>query len=262
MKNIPHDYYLKFVDGSVLSEVFGFHVKGNYVTHDAFNHMSYLHSISPVDLQTLTGNEVRLYPDMNLSVPLNVNSSSVLSRNESAEYFNDIDIPFATVENLISPLLGKKGGGYKRGYPSGGALYPIEVFICSLRENSKKWPFDEKVIHLLPNSREFEMVKNTFDCGVLQRSMLSRSSGIGMPSIAVVYVAYFPKTIFKYRYRGYRLALMEAGSIYMLVELQAKILNLRCRLWSGFTDTMLTKSMGLNPAIFSPLCVHFIGGNQ
>lgn len=263
MKSIPHDYYLKFTDSAVLAEVFDFHIKGNYVSHDAFNHMSYLHGINSVDLQALTGNELRLYPDMGSSIPLNVNaSSSTLDRNESCDYFDGGEVLFSAVESLMVPLLGKSKNSYKRGYPSGGALYPVEVFVCSLNENSKSWPFTEKVIHLLPNAGEFEIVQNTFDSRGLKKSMLPIKSGIGTPPLAIVYVAYLPKTIFKYRYRGYRLALMEAGSIYMLVELQAKLLNLRCRLWSGFTDTMLCKSMGLNPAVFSPLCVHFIGGNQ
>lgn len=261
MKTLPHDYYLKFTDGTVLSEILEFHNKGNYTLHHAFKHISYLHNICPTDLDTLTGKEINLYPDMHLSVPVNCKNKTPtsLARNESFEFFKKVEIPFPTIENLILPLLSRKKDSHKRGYPSGGALYPIEIFICSLNEDSTSWPFSEKILHLLPHSRAFEKIQNSFTSRVLKDAILPIGSDIGTPDIAIIYIAYLPKTIFKYRYRGYRLALMEAGSIYMLIELQAKRFNLRCRLWSGFTDTMLCKAIGLNPAIFTPLCVHFIG---
>lgn len=258
---LPHDYYLKFTDSTVLSEVLDFHNKGNYTLHEAFQNISYLHALSATDLETLTGKEIRLYPDMHLSAPLNCTSTvhPSLIRHGSCEEFSHTETPFSTIENLFQPLLGRLKDSHKRGYPSGGALYPIETFVCSLNEESNSWPFTEKALHLLPHSRAFEIVQNASSCKTLKESMLSSPSAIGSPNIAIVYIAYLPKTLCKYRYRGYRLALMEAGSIYMLIELQAKSLGLRCRLWSGFNDTMLCKALGLNPAIFSPLCIHFIG---
>lgn len=96
----------------------------------------------------------------------------------------------------------------------------------------------------------------------IRKAILSNIEDIGSPSIALIYVAYLPKTLFKYRYRGYRLALMEAGSMYMLIELQVAALHLSCRLWSGYTDHMLSKAIGLNPALFNPICVHLIGHSQ
>lgn len=261
MTTMPHDYYLKFTDSEVLSDIQAVHNKGNYTLHSAFKHMSYLHSLTPFDLDSLTGKELHLYPDMNLSTPLHRASIThhALMRNESCVTFKKSNIAFSTIEQLISPLLNTHPTSHKRGYPSGGALYPVEVFICSLNESPEHWPFVEKVLHLLPYSRALETVQNTLSSKHLKDSILCPPSTLGTPALALVYVAYWPKTLFKYRYRGYRLALMEAGSMYMLIELQAKALDLRCRLWSGFTDSMLCKSLGLNPALFSPLCVHFIG---
>ena len=93
----------------------------------------------------------------------------------------------------------------------------------------------------------------------LKAALLSSPNAIGAPGLAIIYTIYMPKNLFKYRYRGYRMALMEVGSIYMLVELQAKALGLGCRLWSAYTDSMLCKALGINPALFFPVCVHFIG---
>ncbi|KPH00259.1 microcin B17 processing protein McbC [Pseudomonas sp. RIT-PI-q] len=260
MNSAPHDYYLKFMDSIVHTETLDFHTKGNYTILDAFEHSTRLHNINDHELAQLTGNELRLYPDMNLTIPIHpeTDNNRIITRNDSAERFSNASIKFSKIEELILPILSSKKNSHKRGYPSGGALYPTEVFICSLTDN-ESWPCPEKILHILPNSREFEIVQGTQVIDDLKQAVLSAPGNIGNPSIAIVYAIYIPKTLFKYRYRGYRLALMEVGSIYMLIELRAKQLGLRCRLWSAYTDTMLNKAIGLNPTLFFPMCVHFIG---
>lgn len=260
MNSIPHDYYLRFIDPVVYDEVLDFHSKGNYIIHPAFEPSTALHFIDDKHLANLTGNELRLYPDMDICLPSKINKvPSPLNRNESCEKFTEANLKFNTIEELISPLISNNIESYKRGYPSGGALYPVEVFICSLMSNESTWPCPEKILHLLPQSARFEIMQNSECTRELRSAILPTSGTIGAPSLAIIYVAYLPKTMFKYRYRGYRLALMEAGSIYMLIDLQAKNLNLQSRLWSAYTDSMLCKSLGLNPALFLPLAVQFVG---
>ncbi|SKB01973.1 SagB-type dehydrogenase domain-containing protein [Pseudomonas extremaustralis] len=262
MKNIPHDYYLRFVDAWVYEEVLDFHSKGNFTLHRAFKDRVGLHFLNEKQLVQLTGNELVLYPDMDLTVGFALPKEDIenhLSRNESCERFLSESLDFADVERLIFPLLSKEGGSYKRGYPSAGALYPAEIFICSLSNENTSWPEAGKILHLLPRSRKFEIMQGEADPELLKSAIMESANDIGSPSMAIIYVAYMPKSLFKYRYRGYRMSLMEIGSIYMLVELQAKSLGLACRLWSAYTDSMLCKVLGVNPALFFPMCVHFIG---
>lgn len=262
MKNIPHDYYLRFIDAAVYDEVLEFHSKGNFTFHKATQERTSLHRLDEKLLGQLTGNELALYPDMDLTVEFTLSQEDrerSLYRNESCEYFLPLPIDFSDVEKLMCPLLSRSMGSYKRGYPSGGALYPAEIFLCSLTEENPTWPCAGKILHLLPKSRKFEVMQIDIDIQQLKAALLSSSTDIGTPSLAIVYAIYMPKNLFKYRYRGYRMALMEIGSIYMLVELQAKSLGLSCRLWSAYTDSMLCKVLGVNPTLFLPMCVHFIG---
>ncbi|MBY8945007.1 SagB/ThcOx family dehydrogenase [Pseudomonas sp. SH10-3B] len=262
MKNIPHDYYLRFVDASVYEDVLDFHSKGNFVFHKAFETRTGLHCLSEEYLKQLTGNELTLYPDMDLTTDLESSDEERgrwLYRNESCERFLPSSLDFSDVKKLMFPLLSRCRGTYKRGYPSGGALYPAEIFLCSLTKENSTWPGVGTILHLLPVSRKFEIMQLEVDVEKLKAALLSSPNDIGDPSLAIIYVAYMPKNLFKYRYRGYRMALMEIGSIYMLVELQAKSLGLACRLWSAYTDSMLCKVLGVNPALFFPMCVHFIG---
>ena len=49
-------------------------------------------------------------------------------------------------------------GSVRRPYPSGGALYPIEVFLCRLSENTENWQAGTNVYHYLPLSQALEPV--------------------------------------------------------------------------------------------------------
>ncbi|MDQ0653566.1 SagB-type dehydrogenase domain-containing protein [Pseudomonas cedrina] len=262
MKNIPHDYYFRFIDPSVYEDVLDFHCKGNFTFHNAIKDRTCLHRLDEKHLAQLTGNELTFYPDMNLTVEMTLSQEDREKssyRNESCKHFSPLPLNFSDVEKLMWPLLSRSSDSYKRGYPSGGALYPAEIFLCSLTEENSNWPCVGKILHLLPGSRKFEVMQIGTDIEELKAALLPLSHDIGMPSLALIYAVYMPKNLFKYRYRGYRMALMEVGSIYMLVELQAKSLGLACRLWSAYTDSMLCKALGINPALFFPMCVHFIG---
>jgi SagB-type dehydrogenase family enzyme len=265
MKNIPHDYYLKLLDPIVYEDTLEFHCKGNFTIHDCVRNISRLHNLQPKLLADLTGNELQLYPDMDITLndsPLEtLYTTNPLHRDFSCDFFDGFSATFESIKQLISPLLSKNKNTHKRGYPSAGALYPVEVFCCSLSPFNI-WPCPEKVLHLLPNSRKFEVLQDSHDITPLKDAILPTGNGIGNPSHAIVYMMYMPKTLFKYRYRGYRLALMETGSMYMLVDLQCKALKLKSRQWSGYTDNMVCKALGLNPTLFYPSCVQFIGGTK
>lgn len=262
MKNIPHDYYLRFIDASVYDEVLEFHSKGDFTFHNAIKERTRLHGLDEKHLVQLTGNELAFYPDMDLSVAISLSQEErekSLYRNVSCDRFLPSVLDFSDIEKLMYPLLSRTQDSFKRGYPSGGALYPAEVFLCSLTKENTNWPCAGRVLHLLPKSRKFEMMQVEPSLEELKAAILFPPHDIGSPSLALIYAIYLPKNLFKYRYRGYRMALMEVGSIYMLVELQAKSLGLSCRLWSAYTDWMLCKVLGVNPALFLPVCIHFIG---
>lgn len=259
MNSLPSDYYLRFSDPDVLEDINKFHKKGSFIFHESVSDISHLHNLSNTDLEQLTGNELLLKPSLSNTIDdlseYSLNPLDHLHRNTSCDFFSSKPVPFNIVKNLVSPLL-SKGKTHKRGYPSGGALYPVECFICSLNKDN---PWQENILHLLPKTKSFEVVESSFDIEFLEKAILPNNSNIGKPSFAVIYVGYIPKTIFKYKYRGYRLALMETGSMYMLLDLNAKRLGLRNRVWSAYTDDQVCKALGLNPALAFPFAVQFFG---
>ncbi len=248
------------MDPLVFEEVENFHRKGNFVFHGSVDDISYLHDLSDSSLGKLTGNELSVtqgLSDFSEFRPCEyLKEEHPLFREESTDSFSDKGVSFDAVTKLVSPLM-CKGESFKRGYPSGGALYPIETFICSLSEKNN-WPNGKRILHLLPRSGEFELLHEVDSLGMVS-ALAPKNHDLGSPSFAVVYVSYLPKTLFKYRYRGYRLALMETGSMYMLLTLQAQYLGLGSRVWSAYTDDKVCKMLRLNPSLSHPFAVQFFG---
>ncbi|WAH55617.1 SagB/ThcOx family dehydrogenase [Pseudomonas silvicola] len=262
MHNIPHEHFLKSCDPQVLDETLAFHALGNYCLHPATSNLTILHGIDHSTLTLLSGKELRydLLQENTLNSenlgPLPPNSP--LNRDRSCDRFTDDPISFPTVKGLLSALTTASAEGHHRLYPSGGALYPVDVFCCRLGPGNDRWPSESDILHLLPASRKLEIIVATQPDDYLKEALLGQSF-IGTPYLALIYVAFLPKTLFKYRYRGYRLALMEVGSMYMLVDLQCRALGLKNRVWSGYTDHMVSNALSINPGLAVPLCVQFVG---
>lgn len=262
--SIPHDQYLRYIDHDVLEETLTFHCKGNYLIHPLNQHMSTLHHLSDTELSTLTGNELQLNildsgtEDAQRKM-IALDPQHPLHRENSPSFFEPKQLTFPEIKNILSPLLCKTASSYHRGYASGGALYPVDVFCCNLQHTPSDWPDATPILHVLQRSRSFEKITHTTDSALLHQIFGRTITEIGNPAVALIYFIYLPKALFKYRFRGYRLSLLEAGEMAMLIDLRCKELNLRNRLWSGFTDHEITQALNLNPAFFLPVCIQFIG---
>lgn len=261
MANLPHDEYLDYIDPEVYSKIIDFHELTNYIIHESTKKITRLHYHSADTISRLTGNQLEVTPcGKRIAVKLEcLADEHPLMRAESLNTFAPKGVCFKNLIQVLAPLVVRNGNASKRGFPSGGALYPVETFICRLNDNVSGWPCDEDVLHLLPQEKAFEPIATLHGRSHLRSAIIPDHSGIGKPSTAIVLAAYLPKTVFKYRYRGYRLGLMEAGSMYQLIELSAKHYNLRTRVWAGFCDHMITTSFGLNPTLYLPLCTVLIG---
>lgn len=267
MRESSHDQYLSLTKIDILDEVGTFHAKGNFILHEAFLEKTYLHLLSDDQISALMNTELRLSPGDPINIPDLLHESGtenkdLLKRKESCSRFKTASLTFNTIVNLAEPMLSRGCNNFKRYYPSAGALYPVEAFIFNIDNSVIDWPCTEQVLHVLPNSKRLEPITGTRKTTHLRRAILPANSDIGTPSVAIIYVAYTPKSIFKYRYRGYRFCLMEVGSLYMLLDLHCKALKLSNRMWSGYTDTMICKALGLNPALFLPLAVQLIGSSD
>jgi hypothetical protein len=77
------------------------------------------------------------------------------------------------------------------------------------------------------------------------------------PILHLSIASFLKKLYSSYRYRGYRMALMEAGSMYQNAGLVADQIGLRNRVWAGFTDSYVAKTMNVDQRTAAADCSIF-----
>lgn len=186
---------------------------------------------------------------------------SCFNRLASKRKFQDKKIQFELIQKFLISAFSPDESGH-RPYPSAGGLYPVEPLV---------FLFDEKVqdyegnisgcYHFRPISKKLQLIKE-IDFMHFYENMLHGFSGSDMkhfPGFCVMYVAHVGKAIFKYRYRGYRQALMEAGSMYQHASHTAQDLGLRTTVWSAFSEPKMMSELNLNHATYFPLTMQLFG---
>ncbi len=128
-----------------------------------------------------------------------------------------------------------------RAVPSGGALYPLEVFVVALR-----------VAGLAPGLYHFDPLRAALETVRLgvdpeEAARLSTYPEIASSCAALLLLAaVFGRTRFKYGQRGYRFALLEAGHVGQNLLLAATGLELASVPLGGFYDRRVDEFLGLD----------------
>lgn len=188
-------------------------------------------------------------------------------RNPSANGFSDSVFPICDLMRFLQGAFGveRKEKSNHRPYPSGGALYPIQV-ILGIRtgrvvdDRDQPAPWTTGFYHYRPNLHALDLLKGTSDAGILNLLLKQRTmNAFSNFNFCIIYVGFLAKVMCKYGYRGYRLALLEVGSMYQQATLSAYSLGMTDRVWSDFADLEVNKAVGLNPVTYLPLMAQIFG---
>ena len=180
-----------------------FHVLTNYANMRGLSSRCYLSSVSPSELAKLEFSEVSMWPGMSSISPLKTTRSSENAkflRHESGLSFSDKGgISFSVIDQLlVDSFCARNEDNLKRPYPSGGALYSIEVFLCRISNNVSDWPSRSNVLHLLPLKKELEAMRSIPENELHEKICGGETQRLGAPYFALVYVIFFERAIFKY----------------------------------------------------------------
>ena len=125
-----------------------------------------------------------------------------------------------------------------RFYPSGGARYPLEVYLLPI--NTVLPP---KIYHYYPKNHSLECLfplKNFSFKNYFNQPWLSHSAFL------IIITAVFKRTMVKYGDRGYRHILLEAGHLGQNFYLTSAGLNLGCCAIGGYYDQRLEKLLQID----------------
>lgn len=141
-----------------------------------------------------------------------------------------------------------------RAAPSGGALYPLEVYVAALRVDG----LTEGLYHFDPLRAALETVRT--GAGPEEVAALSTYPEIVSGcAVLVLVAAVFGRTRFKYGLRGYRFALLEAGHVGQNLVLAATGLGLGAVPLGGFYDRRTDAFLGLDGVNQSTLYTIAVG---
>ena len=166
--------------------------------------------------------------------PIRLDEALIARRSRSAE----------TVRSLSCAALGSLlGAAYRsadgrRPVPSGGALYPLELYVIALDVES----VEAGVHHYNPYRHRLEGL------GPIDRADVARAlvepTLVDAAAALIVLTAMFWRSRFKYGLRGYRFALLEAGHVMQNAVLAAAALGIAARPLGGYYDRLLDALVG------------------
>lgn len=241
----------------MVDEILYFHNKGNIFLDEKFKSHVMPHTLSLEQLHLLERSDFEIVPFHDADIDCQLIQELHIKRYRSAQTFKQCEIPFVDIINLLANAFAV-GKEKSRPYPSGGALYPIEV-ICAI--------FSEKILnapvsgfyHYRPHQQVLQLIKPV-DSQVMRTVLFAMElKGVNSPNFAILYTATVGKMLVKYRYRGYRYALMETGAMFQQADLVAQALGMSNKLYSGFNDHELMKFIGLDRMNFIPFVIQSFG---
>lgn len=174
--------------------------------------------------------------------------AEVLRRRSSCRQFVPEPVEREDLGNLLHGAYGVLdtidlwGEFCARPVPSGGGLYPLELYVLSQRVQG----LEGGVYHYVPLGHRLEVVRPD----PLPRHMTSEMF-LGQPYLVnaaaiVVLTAVVERSLWKYEDRGYRYILLEAGHVAQNLNLGAEALGLASLNLGGFFDEDLMALLKLD----------------
>jgi SagB-type dehydrogenase family enzyme len=185
-----------------------------------------------------------------------VSLESVIKRRRSKRSFQDKPLTMQELSQLLWAAQGiTEEGGFKRAAPSGGAQYPLDLYVVS-GEGSVEG-LDQGVYHYLPqeHSLESKVAKDLREA--LARACLGQMF-IAEAPVSFVITAEYRRITDRYGNRGIRYAHIEVGHVGQNIYLQAEALGMGTVAVGAFDDREVAKVLQLPPK-HEPLYVMPVG---
>lgn len=170
--------------------------------------------------------------------------SAILQR-RSVRKFAETPLALAELAKILELGCGvtqNTDGVPRRAYPSGGALYPVEVYPVALRVDGVA----SGVYHYATLDHELEQLRGLAGIEDVRRAFPELVPQAN-PALILMLTVSFPRAFGKYAERGYRFALIEAGHIAQNVLLIAGALGLESVCMGGFFDDDANTLLGVDP---------------
>lgn len=180
---------------------------------------------------------------------LTLSLGEAITRRSSCRSFVNAAIPFAelsTVLHYAAGILGRTLLGNlelaKRPAPSPGGMYPLELYVIARNVQG----IERAIYHFQPVGHGLAEVRDAIPPPALDEYLFMGQPYVVASAVTIVVTAMFDRSLKKYRDRGYRYALIEAGHIAQNIGLTCSTLGLGCCPIGGFLDIELAQLLRLD----------------
>jgi SagB-type dehydrogenase family enzyme len=181
--------------------------------------------------------------------------AEVLLNRVSCRRFGGPPLELGELSNLLHGTYGVSGRVrlgemelMERPVPSGGARYPLEVYLLVRRVKG----LARGVHHYAPRGHCLEQLRGPLSWASVIRLFMDQEY-LAEADLIVVFTAVVQRTLARYSERGFRLVLMECGHLAQNLNLLGTAMHLGSLDLGGFYDEHLAGLLGLDPDVEIPL---------
>ena len=186
----------------------------------------------------------------------NISVEKAIKSRRTVRSFSSRPLQLAHLSQLFFAAQGiTEDGGFKRAAPSGGALYPLDVYAVVGKGAVEG--LDPAVYHYVPSSHKITTIATGDRRGLLATAALHQMWMAHAP-VNFVITAEYARICSKYGQRGVRYAIIEAGHVGQNLFLQAEALGLKAGIVGAFNDREVTRVMEIPPE-HEPLLIMPVG---
>jgi SagB-type dehydrogenase family enzyme len=168
--------------------------------------------------------------------------TTLLRARRSGREFGEAGLPLTALATLLHCGYGSVSADVppRRTVPSGGALYPLELYLVTTRAESLR----DGIYHYDPLGHVLEVLE--LAAVDAQLAELHVYPELASAPVLLVLTGVFGRSRFKYGLRGYRFTLLEAGHVLQNVVLAATALKLSAIPLAGIDDRGLERLLGVD----------------
>ncbi|SPF36844.1 McbC-like oxidoreductase [Candidatus Sulfopaludibacter sp. SbA4] len=138
--------------------------------------------------------------------------------------------------------------------PSGGALYPLEIFLHAGKVDG----LAPGLYHYDPEDHNLDVLRDRDESDRILPLFVQQD--LARNAAAILFIAaVFGRTVFKYGDRGYRFVLLEAGHLAQNANLTAREMGLTTTNIGGYADRGVDRYLGLDGLNESAIYLMLLG---
>jgi SagB-type dehydrogenase family enzyme len=128
----------------------------------------------------------------------------------------------------------------KRLFPSGGAMYPSNIYFLNLKSSD----LNKGLYYYNPKEHCLEVLLENYEENEIRQIICDEQ--IQNPSALIILTTSYFKHCLKYGGRGFRYSLIEIGALAQMIDISCHDAGLNCVWLGGFDDILLKKLLDIN----------------